>query len=130
MKIVIVLALLTTLNCLSIINHFHQKVAFSDDPNHVSQSTEEMIIGGFTGRNVDGTRDLEEGQKIAEQFIEESLPEIKDYQLIRVREQVVAGMNYCFSYKAKDATKVAQNLGKKVELCVWSKPWENNFLAF
>jgi len=35
------------------------------------------------------------------------------------REQVVAGMNICFTY---------ENISE--EICVWSKPWENDFLEF
>ncbi len=91
---------------------------------------EVTIVGGFTGRHVAGRDDLAEGESVAEQFIQDSLPEIKDYNLVHVRGQVVAGMNYCFGYKAIDREKIDENLGKKVELCVWSKPWENNFLAF
>lgn len=90
----------------------------------------ETLAGGFSGRDVNGPEDLGEGEKEAEEFIESSLDQIKDYQLYHVREQVVAGMNYCFSYQAKDSEKIDERLGESVELCVWSKPWENNFLRF
>jgi hypothetical protein len=74
------------------------------DSNINTGSTPDLIMtGGFTGRDVGGEGDLEEGEEEAYKFIEGSLDSIQEYDLYHVREQVVAGMNYCFSFKAKDS---------------------------
>lgn len=130
MKLVLFLSLSAIISCLHISSHFEEESFSGEGPNYMPSKAEVTIVGGFNGRDVVGRDDLSEGEKAAEQFIQDSLPEIKDYNLVHVRGQVVAGMNYCFGYKAIDPEKINENLGKKIELCVWSKPWENNFLAF
>ena len=61
MKIILLLSLLTTLYCLRINSHFHREAAISEDSSHISQPVEEIMVGGFTGRDVDGSEGLEEG---------------------------------------------------------------------
>ncbi len=50
---------------------------------------------------------------------------MKNLELISYRQQIVAGVNYCFTYGKRENGSVSS----QIELCVWSKVWENNFLS-
>ena len=56
-------------------------------------------------------------------FVRNNVPEVQGLKLLTYKDQVVAGMNYCFTYDSE-----TQPGSRKTEICVWSKPWENNFL--
>lgn len=51
------------------------------------------------------------------------MPEVKGLKLYSIRTQVVAGIKYFCTYDS--ATRPGT---KKLEIIVWSKPYENNFL--
>ena len=57
-------------------------------------------------------------------FVRKNVPEVKDLKLTAYKHQIVAGKQYILTYSpATPSTTV-----KDIDITVWSKPWENNFL--
>jgi hypothetical protein len=82
-------------------------------------------VGGFSESvTVDNENGLDNDHKGINAFIRSNVPEVKGLDLISYRQQIVAGVNYCYTY----GTRTGSTVSNSVELCVWSKPWENNFL--
>jgi hypothetical protein len=79
-----------------------------------------MIVGGFSGRVITDLSELNDEEKELYDFIAENYENITDYTLNYVKQQVVAGMNYCFDFTSNYDEST-------LELCVWTKSWENDF---
>lgn len=129
MKVVIICLLAICLSSLTITRHNYAKALNSNtNANTNEQSVDNQlydhIVGGFTGRKIDSLKDLDEEEKRVNDFIISSIPSMAKWKLVSVREQVVAGMNYCLTYQSN------VDVSQTVEYCVWSKVWENNFLQF
>ncbi len=58
-----------------------------------------MMVGGFSDSSIDSLDDM---QQSALDFIDRNVPEMNDWKLIKLSQQVVAGMNYCFTFENRD----------------------------
>jgi len=79
------------------------------------------LVGGFTeSRPVTSQNGLSKEERTIDEWIRKNDQSIAGWEFVSIRTQVVAGVNYCLTYENSN--------GKTQERCVWSKPWENDFL--
>ena len=78
----------------------------------------DAFVGGFSQSN---TNNLDSIQTQANNYVLASVPKLATWNLINTRTQNVSGQNNCFTYQ----NPVDQ---KTEEYCVWSQPWNNNFM--
>ena len=76
------------------------------------------MFGGYEEPQVASNKALSAEEKQIASFVQSKVPLLANANVVFVRKQVVAGMNYCFTFDANPNN----------EYCVWSKPWEKNFL--
>lgn len=74
------------------------------------------IVGGYNPIDV---RHLNSGQQAVDKFIRESSSDFNHAELVKAEQQVVAGMNYKYTYKTErgeDEVVVNQNLKGKLNI--------------
>ena len=77
----------------------------------------EPVAGGINEVNIEK---LSETEKKAMEFVKKNV-DLEGWKLDSVKTQIVAGQNICFTYEKNDSEETQ-------EYCVWSKPWDNNFM--
>jgi hypothetical protein len=85
----------------------------------INQSQSSKIVGGYSPIDI---TNLTLDEQNAENFVLDNVPSLNNWTLISGRSQIVSGVNYCFDYKQSSYANTTQ------EYCVWSQPWNNDFL--
>lgn len=75
-----------------------------------------MLCGGIADGDANNLGELAQD---ADNYIRQTVPELKEAKLVHFRSQVVSGSMYYFTYELN---------GEKTEAKAWSQPWLNNRL--
>jgi hypothetical protein len=82
------------------------------------------MVGGFSDYAVTG---LDDNHKTIDTFIRANVPRVANWKLVHISQQVVAGMNYCYTYQEGSTDQHGKDSNSE-EICVWSQPWMDDFL--